>query len=432
MAGWQRDSVIQPRVAKNELPCRGTMPLPMLLPEFSNDDIGNLRLTMTTKTISFILLFIMQLTRLFGALELEHLEQEDTAFHRELARKINARLEANPDALKTCLERLRYLVLSDRVGFYFDVTTDREAGRVVLRGDTERREFKTITREVFKQLGFTSVVDRIEIVPNLKTDPNPFGVAVLPHVLTWSEPSLEGIPMDEALFGEPVYVLKELPHAMLIKTITGYWGYAAKDGIQRLDRKQFVQLLNAPKATLLQDYEANGSRLPSGCRLVINDWATGKDCVLQGPDGKTRTVPQAICEQSHRDAEIARLIAYARTFLHAPYNLGGKNRETGIDCSGLVQLSYRILGVNLPRDAKQQYLGGHLILPCVKEALLPGDALFFMNESGQVDHVGIYLGHHQLIHATGNQVKIQSLDPKAPDYLKRFTHDFIGAKRFWW
>jgi cell wall-associated NlpC family hydrolase len=77
-------------------------------------------------------------------------------------------------------------------------------------------------------------------------------------------------------------------------------------------------------------------------------------------------------------------------------------------------------------------LGGHLILPCVKEALLPGDAIFFIGDRGQVDHTALYLGNQDLLHATGAEVKIQSLNPAATNYFKRFDGDFLGAKRFWW
>jgi cell wall-associated NlpC family hydrolase len=77
-------------------------------------------------------------------------------------------------------------------------------------------------------------------------------------------------------------------------------------------------------------------------------------------------------------------------------------------------------------------LSGNLILPCVAEALQPGDAVFFMNETGQVDHTGLYLGGQEIIHASGSQVKIQSMNRTATNYLKRLDHEFIGAKRYWW
>ena len=81
-----------------------------------------------------------------------HRADEGAAFHREIARKVGAKLDAQPEALKTCLERIRNLVLSDRVGFFFNVNAQLEGESIVLSGESERPEFKVITREVFRHL----------------------------------------------------------------------------------------------------------------------------------------------------------------------------------------------------------------------------------------------------------------------------------------
>jgi hypothetical protein len=239
--------------------------------------------------------------------------------------------------------------------------------------------------------------------------------------------------MDEALLGEPVYVLKELPGACLIKTGSGYWGYATPSGLRRVSKAQFIRQLNAPKVFVLKDLLSGAERVPAGARLPLRQWGTGSHCLATSPAGKVLRLPKQHCRRDDRRAAMAGVIAHARTYLAAPYNMGGKNTQTGIDCSGLVQMSYRSIGVNLARDAKQQYLSGQLILPCVAEALQPGDAMFFMADNGQVDHTALYLGRGRAIHATGRQVvKIQDLDPHSENHLRRYPKDFIGAKRFWW
>ncbi len=374
----------------------------------------------------------MQLNQVLGALERPDQPSGQTQFHQALASKIRASLGHNPEALELCLEQLRALVLSDRVGFYLNIQAEWQNNTLLLQGETERLEFKSIVREVFRQLGFASISDEVQIVPDSSTHPGPFAITTAPHALTWSKPSLDGNPMDEALYGEPVYILKELSDAYLIKTLTGYWGYADKAHFRRAEHAEFIHQLNQPRVTLLQDYNTADKPIPAGSRLLLA-LDTTPDRV-QGIDafGNSIDLPESICQPPVcPPARMQDAIRFARSFLHAPYQLGGKNRSTGIDCSALVQLTFRVLGIHLPRDAKQQYLGGHLILPCVREALLPGDALFFMNPSGLVDHVALYLGNQTLLHATGTSVRLNSTNPEDPDYLHRLTHDFIGAKRFW-
>lgn len=374
----------------------------------------------------------MRLTRLFATTDLEYLDKEGADFYRELVRKVDPKLHSQPEALKLYMERIRSLVLSDRVGFYFNISARVENDRVILEGESERTEFKDIAREVMKHLGFKEVVDRVEVLPDLRKDPEPFGISVAPHVLGFSRTATSGVPMDEALFGEPVYILKEYPDALLIKTFSGYWGVVPKAGIRRVAKTEFLRYVNGPKVLITADYRAKEAWIPTGSLLVLEQWGIGRTCQVRGPKGETLRVPKSVCRKSRRPQDVARMMACAHSFLNAPYNLGGKNSNTGIDCSGLIQLSHRAIGVVLPRDAKQQYLGGNLIPPYLVEALKPGDALYFINQAGQVDHTGFYWGNQQILHATGKRVQIQSLNPKAANYFRRFGTDFIGAKRFGW
>jgi gamma-D-glutamyl-L-lysine dipeptidyl-peptidase len=96
----------------------------------------------------------------------------------------------------------------------------------------------------------------------------------------------------------------------------------------------------------------------------------------------------------------------AMMFLHAPYLWGGKT-PFGIDCSGFVQMTYKLLGIKMPRDAYQQAEIGQT-LSFVEEAL-EGDLAFFDNSEGQIIHVGIILKNNHIIHASG-KVRIDRID----------------------
>lgn len=104
-----------------------------------------------------------------------------------------------------------------------------------------------------------------------------------------------------------------------------------------------------------------------------------------------------------------RVINSAKKFLNVPYVWGGTTPK-GFDCSGLVQYIYRNEGVRLPRTAAQQYKS---IRKIKREHAAKGDLIFFHMGRGvrYVDHVGIYIGNNQFIHAPskGKNVKISKL-----------------------
>jgi peptidoglycan endopeptidase LytE len=116
-----------------------------------------------------------------------------------------------------------------------------------------------------------------------------------------------------------------------------------------------------------------------------------------------------------------RLILFAKKLLDIPYRFGGSS-PLGIDCSAYVQKVYSLIGIELPRSAREQFSEGD---PVDKEELSIGDLVFFRTYASFPSHVGIYLGNNLFIHASsrGKKVTIDSLE--TPYYLKRF----IGAKR---
>lgn len=93
--------------------------------------------------------------------------------------------------------------------------------------------------------------------------------------------------------------------------------------------------------------------------------------------------------------------------LGTPYRYGG-SAPTGFDCSGLVQYSYRKAGKALPRTTGALWASSETI---AAEELAAGDLLFF-EIAGKMQHVGMYVGDGQFVHApsSGRRVSVESLD----------------------
>lgn len=104
-----------------------------------------------------------------------------------------------------------------------------------------------------------------------------------------------------------------------------------------------------------------------------------------------------------------------------PYRLGG-SAPSGFDCSGLVQYVYAQAGLQVPRTARQQHEAGREI-PMSRAQ--PGDLLFYSFGGKGVDHVAIYLGDDQAVHApaSGRSVIVASV------HLPYWKRHFVDAAR---
>jgi hypothetical protein len=121
------------------------------------------------------------------------------------------------------------------------------------------------------------------------------------------------------------------------------------------------------------------------------------------------------------------LIEDAMLYMNAPYLWGGRT-PFGIDCSGFVQMAYKLQGIKILRDASQQATMGEVI-SLLAEAE-PGDLAFFDDLEGNITHVGMLIDRHRIIHCSGN-VHIDTLDHEGiyNESLQKYTHKLRLIKR---
>ena len=106
-----------------------------------------------------------------------------------------------------------------------------------------------------------------------------------------------------------------------------------------------------------------------------------------------------------------------------PYRYGGRSPR-GFDCSGFAWYCYDRAGIVIPTTTKLQRKAGHKVARSLKFSKLePGDLLFFKMKwiFGHPDHVGIYVGHRRMLHASSSRGVVQEdLDNKF--WKKHFSY----------
>jgi cell wall-associated NlpC family hydrolase len=103
------------------------------------------------------------------------------------------------------------------------------------------------------------------------------------------------------------------------------------------------------------------------------------------------------------------IVQQAYKVLGTRYKYGGSTPQEGFDCSGLMTYIHKTgAGISLPRTAAQQKNSSRTVR---YNDLQPGDMLFFKTGS-KTNHVGIYIGRRQFIHAPNrrSKVKITTMD----------------------
>ena len=104
-------------------------------------------------------------------------------------------------------------------------------------------------------------------------------------------------------------------------------------------------------------------------------------------------------EDTSSSSDLGQQIAsYAVQFVGNPYVYGGTSLTNGADCSGFVQSVFANFGIGLSRTAASQAGGGTSVS---LDSLQAGDLLFY-SSSGSIDHVALYIGGGQIVHAANS------------------------------
>ncbi len=347
-----------------------------------------------------------------------------------VARRIEPGLAGKPERLPQYIDFFSRELGNDSRLCAFDVLAEVKNGQQVrLTGFVEFPETRNALKEFLAALGF-NVDDRLESLPADSLGEKRFGLAAEPHTYVFDRPNGKRKQENDLLIGEPLLLLREQDGHFLVHCREGYLGFVSCSDIVRLDGAAYERYLTGPRVLIAKDVPDRAQiRFPAGARLK---WVrNGGDQVhVETPKGDIMPLPAARCRVCDVPEEkLNQIIAAAQQLMGTPYFWGGRTSE-GIDCSGLVQMSYAAAGLHLPRDAYQQFYMGQLTATRWHRAgLRKGDTLYFLAPDGKIRHTGIYLGDGRYLQAVLPKARISSLHPGDPAYDPSHSAGFAFAKR---
>ena len=308
-------------------------------------------------------------------------------------------------------------------------------------------------------------------------------------------PDYESALETQELMGTVVEIVGEKGYWRESVSPQPYKAWATEKGLVEMSAEELKAYEEAPKVMFSglygHVYMEPSFKATTLCDLVGGDvlryeGKKGKWTVVMLPSGRKGYIPTEELQlhygfrsiaQGEGSAESIRpetteaIIAHAEKLLGVPYLWGGMSAK-GVDCSGLVRISYIMNGIVLPRNASQQINCGDripmeidteywnetqrtgkqpetYITVCGNEVawsdafrkemlrrtknLERGDLVFFgtpATEPGKkprISHVGIYLGDGKIIHSS-HMVRINSLIPGDEDYYEN-SWKLVGAVR---
>ena len=232
-----------------------------------------------------------------------------------------------------------------------------------------------------------------------------YAVVSVPAAPVRRKPDHRKEMVNQLLFGETVRVLKEKgPLWVKIKGLhDGYEGWLTRNLLEETDEVSAATRCPFVASDPLNLLVAGDKRISIPVGSTLPFFANGKINLA----GTEYDFTGNYFKRDEQNPDGALIQMFALAWLNAPYLWGGRT-PLGVDCSGFVQVIFKLAGIDLPRDAWQQAQEGKSVKQFSDAK--PGDLAFF-DRGEEIVHVGILINDERIIHASG-KVRIDKLTKK--------------------
>lgn len=283
-----------------------------------------------------------------------------------------------------------------------------------------------------RQLAVSVTATTLWVTPDAPRDVDAPMLALVPDPHAWAATLTREQKLDlldrvdsQLLLGEPVVVVEERGEWLSVvapwqpsdKNPDGYPGWIRREHVSApvpAAEREAVVAVEAASFTTEAAGTGAGATGVASYGTVLPVLEADDETVRVGlPGGRIGRLRRSACVLTpaaapgavrDRPVEAAAVLATARRFMGLEYLWGG-TCAYGLDCSGLVHLSFRALGKVVPRDGHDQAAAAEDV---PVEDARPGDLLFFARPERGIHHVGFCTGRTDGL-AAGNPSGLRML-----------------------